>query len=412
MFFKVSESFEVVTLRTTILCAVIVVSVVSLGTWERVAFLLIIPRISSIGFWILQLILTYYLVYLILKSSVLSNTGHFVGAISIGVLAIAVGYIYPIVNQGGVYSGASDRDEALEAALGALLSGQYPYSATAHVPATGTIVGVGGNPISAMPGELFLAVPFYVLGATHLQSIFWLYAAFLVVLQSTHRSEFALAFLVVLLGSPSITMAELLTGGDMLAMSLAIGISAWLMFTTDLVTWRYSAATVLGLAIASRPHFYMLLPILISAQLSNSRIKSCFPAIWSSATAISVSLGYYLASPSMFSPLHATSWISRFSEIHPHADLCIVGIFVLAQLAMTVVARGQGFRYFAFAGGIMMSIPPITFIALESVGQETITLQKYAWYAIPGWVMLSLSVITFFDRNYLPPHPTTSDFGG
>jgi hypothetical protein len=351
----------------------------------------------SAGFVVLQLLMSYLLARQLTKAPPPQRISMLVGISGLAAMALIIGYLYPIINEGGFYAGASDRDEALDAAIGALVDGGNPYHATAFVKASSSVVGIGGNPISAMPGEVFLALPFYLLGATHLQNFFWLLAAFLMVCRTTRRSELGLILLLVFLGSPSITAAELLTGGDMLAMSLAIGVCAWQVFRAESPASVYLAATLLGLAIASRPHFFMLLPLLLSSQWIPGNVRNCLPSLWAGLLAAGISAFFYVSDPAAFSPLHAQAWVLQFASILPRPDLFLYGVLLTILATFALATRGRGFRYFAVFGGILMFVPPLFFVLLESTGSGSVTLQKYAWYAIPGWALLSFAVLSYFE---------------
>lgn len=57
----------------------------------------------------------------------------------------------------------SDRDDALNTAIAAVLHGEYPYARTTYL----------GNPITPLPGAL-LALPFWLLGNSAFQAVAWL----------------------------------------------------------------------------------------------------------------------------------------------------------------------------------------------------------------------------------------------
>jgi len=71
--------------------------------------------------------------------------------------------LYPVARS-GLFGPGSDRDDALNVALQALLSGHYPYYAQTYL----------GNPPTPMPGALLLALPFFALGTSAWQNLFWL----------------------------------------------------------------------------------------------------------------------------------------------------------------------------------------------------------------------------------------------
>lgn len=160
-----------------LLVAIVAGSYVSLSRWEHIAgFLHAWPLVTGILLTLLQGACTLIVAWLLVRSKMKRSTAI---ALMVGIaclLAIVVGVVYPRLNQGGHYPGASDRDEALNAAISALLDGRYPYTVRAFVQESHSWVGQGGNPISAMPGELLMSMPFHLLGLTALQNVFWLLA--------------------------------------------------------------------------------------------------------------------------------------------------------------------------------------------------------------------------------------------
>ena len=75
--------------------------------------------------------------------------------------------LYPIA-QAGLVGGGSDQDDALNIAATELIHGRYPYYPKTYLD----------NPIAPLPGAVFLAVPFVLLGNSAYQNIFWLNCLF------------------------------------------------------------------------------------------------------------------------------------------------------------------------------------------------------------------------------------------
>jgi len=84
------------------------------------------------------------------------------------VLTVAFAVLYPISLRHDVNSG-SDREDALRVGLNAIRHHEYPYDAVTYL----------GNPITPLPGALFLAAPFFALGHVSWQNILWLALFFL-----------------------------------------------------------------------------------------------------------------------------------------------------------------------------------------------------------------------------------------
>ena len=65
----------------------------------------------------------------------------------------------------------SDADDALNLAVNELLHGRYPFYARTYLD----------NPVANLPGTIFLAVPFALLGNSAYQNFFWLMVFFIAV---------------------------------------------------------------------------------------------------------------------------------------------------------------------------------------------------------------------------------------
>ena len=102
--------------------------------------------------------------------------------------------LYPI-SKSGLIGAGSDRADALNVALRALLAGHQPYRQLTYLR----------NPLTPLPGALLLALPFYLLGTSALQNLFW--APVLIVLApsivSSSRAgvSFLLMFIVLCPGA-------------------------------------------------------------------------------------------------------------------------------------------------------------------------------------------------------------------
>ena len=155
--------------------------------------------------------------WLFAASSESNGLGGVVGTLLALTLIFFVGYPLLETYAAGRAGVGSDRDEALAAAVRALMSGASPYDVELST----------GNPVSPLPGELLLAAPFVLSGFSGLQNIAWLgfyYCALRFELESAKAAALALWGTVLL--APGV-VHEIVTAGDLLATSLyaAVGLS-------------------------------------------------------------------------------------------------------------------------------------------------------------------------------------------
>jgi len=89
-------------------------------------------------------------------------------ALFVGVLTLYL-YAHPRIDTAGfrigsISIGASDNDDAIDVAIDELRAGRYPYYPRTFL----------NGPLSPLPGALLLALPFYLVGDSALQNVFWI----------------------------------------------------------------------------------------------------------------------------------------------------------------------------------------------------------------------------------------------
>lgn len=253
---------------------------------------------------------------------------YFVGAAMLA-LALIFAVIYPIAD--GAADGGSDRDSALNLAVIALADGRYPYHARTNL----------GNPISPLPGALLLAAPFVALGNSAYQNFLWLGLLYLAWRRYTDDSHHALRLWLLPLTASPVVLHEFLTGGDFLANSIYI----WL-FTFAFVAivsapksprWqRVATALLWGLALASRFNFFTIIPIVLAAlwQRAGARRALGYSAL-GLLTTTTLTLPFYLADPTHFTPLLTANKLAQLSPYLPYAGAVIPLATLLFALLLT-----------------------------------------------------------------------------
>jgi hypothetical protein len=310
------------------------------------------------------------------------------------VLAIVFVAIYPKVTMG------SDRDEALDTATRTLLSGQFPYSSRAL--ATGAVAPPnGGSPISPMPGELFLSIPFVMLGSGAWQTFFWLAAFFYlsgVILRSRGRALVALGAMLVL--GPS-ALHEILTGGDLLANALWVLVLGALMVGAR-ARWTGTVCAVLfGVGLASRAHFALLLPLVLVVVSQRRGWRTAFARCAVAASAfIAITLPFYLHDPAGFSPLHVVGKLRGLDWVVPDTVICagvvgsIVGAVALASRRATSDAVALA------ASAAVLAVPVLVAVVLACARRESAGFAQFGWYGVSS---TPFGVLAAFSWNRPAP---------
>ncbi len=261
-------------------------------------------------------------------SKVTEKEAVWLAALTFVVLVGVFAVVYPIADS-GIVGGGSDRDDNIDVATKALIRGRYPYY----------YLGYLGQPTDSLPGALFLALPFVLLGKSAYQNLLWL-AVFFIVARSYLRDE-RLALLLlwaVLLLSPGV-LREVVTGGDLI--SNTIYVLVFMLFMVNSIpdpnrsSWmKWLSAILLGVGLSSRGNFILLLPVVFSTLVQRAGWK---PAIKYTATTCvilgGVTVPFFLYDPPSFHPLTTLDRIGQFESIVPLARLIIpllAGIIAVA----------------------------------------------------------------------------------
>jgi hypothetical protein len=254
--------------------------------------------------------------------------------------------LFPIAKSGLVGPG-SDRDDALNVTLRALLHGHYPYYTLTYL----------GNPPTPMPGAIFLAAPFVALGTSALQNLFWV-PMFIKYAPRIFGSESSavLYVLIFIFLSPA-SLLDFVTGGDFLVNCLYIVVAIEFVIRVDSAqrspATRFMVYVFLSICLSSRPIFIIVVPILSAYlfQRAGSRRAIEFFAA-TVLTCIVINGPFYLYDPARFPALNLSRKLADFPP-NAHAEWLIPALsFVLASSSFFLVmnhARIYGISAASFA---------------------------------------------------------------
>jgi len=307
-------------------------------------------------------------------------------------LAVVFAIVYPIENRGGLGM-SSDREDGLNLAVTRMFEGKTPY----YEPSK------HAGPLSVLPGGIILAAPFVALGNSAYQNLFWLAAFLLGTCFLFKDRALALVLLTVPLGVSPAALYEFISGGDM----LANGIYVAMFFLLALGLWttpqrlgmaKWLACAVLGVGLASRPHFLLLTP-LFGAVLWRSVVAR--PAIDTVAVvvgvAVAITLPFYLHDPAGFTPLLAREKLAVIDGLMPWASKAMIGTTaLLGILGAWVLLRanvGDMMRMFFRWCTLVTIWPMICAVGLSSFGNGHLDFGfmrdrfglMYVFFALLGW---------------------------
>jgi hypothetical protein len=301
------------------------------------------------------------------------------------------------VNQSALLLGhGSDRENALQIACRALLSGKFPYHQL-------TILK---NPITPMPGALILAVPFYLTGHTGLQNLFWLAAFILACYRLLGGNWGTVWFVYVFVLLNPCIMQDFVTGGDfftnfvyvMVIFSLTIH-----ALTLEAPTWQEVVwPLLLGIALSSRPIYSLLYPCILAFGLqARGMARGLRTAGLVLLAALSVTIAVYLRDPAHFTPLSVGSIAYSLipASWHPALLTCMVG---LAVASMSFFVR-LNVRRLCLILGCTLTVVTLPFFIVDRIMRPELFPLINLIYLSPGLLLLAMWLMPFAAQPGLQP---------
>lgn len=261
---------------------------------------------------------------------------------------------------------SSDRDEGLEMAVTRMASGMSPY-----YPSNTT-----AGPLSVLPGGIMLSAPFVAMGNSGYQNIFWLLV--LAVAGSWWLKDRGLGLMLpgMLLASSPSMLYEFVSGGDLIAngiyvpVAMGLCVQAW-TDGTERVGWRWCTVVLVGVVLASRPNFLLLLPLLGGILWRTMGVRRGFGVpLVAGLVAMALIVPFYLNDPQGFTPWIARKKLAVVDQVLPWAGQAMIGITVVAALVgawrLLVRRDGEPLTNFFRCGTWVMLCPMLCAVAMQS----------------------------------------------
>jgi len=239
-------------------------------------------------------------------------------------LAICFAIAYPIENARGLGK-SSDRDDGLNLAVTRMAGGQSPYYPSDKF----------AGPLSVLPGGIFLSAPFVAFGSSGYQNVFWL-AAFVVAAWWRFRDPaLAIVMLMVPLALSPAAIYEYISGGDMhsngiyVAVFFLLALGAWTQ--PRVPRWaRWPACVLLGVGLASRPNFLLLMPLFGAVLWRTVGLRQAVAAAGLVVlVSAAITVPFYLHDPAGFTPLLARGKLAVIDHVMPSASKAMIGMTAL-----------------------------------------------------------------------------------
>jgi hypothetical protein len=265
---------------------------------------------------------------------------HFRRVAALVILGLAAGFVvlHPFEDNRGPGK-SSDRDEGLEIAVTRMAHGETPYYPSNPV----------AGPLSVLPGSMFLAAPFVALGNSGYQNIFWLAVFLFAACGSFKDKALALYLLIVPLALSIAAQYEIVSGGDLIANGIFVAI----FFLIALQKWtpgshpcwqRWLACVLLGVGLASRANFILLVPLFSAAVWRLAGWRNAIAATSLIVLTIGlITLPFYFHDPAGFTPLLTRQKLAGADHALPWASTAMTGSTVLAaMLGAWILWRHEG----------------------------------------------------------------------
>ena len=328
-----------------------------------------------------------------LFSMSLAPVRHIVGWHVLGVftlLFLLFLVVYPIADSGrlGFYS---DRDEAIDVAVRQLAAGNYPYRCKAL---SGIHDGCPeiGTPIAPLPGALLVSAPFVLVWGSAIQSFFWLGVFYFSSKRQTGNANLSSVHLLSLLVLAPVLVAEILTGGDLIANTLAVTSCILLSLRARTPMFGIVCGLLLGVMLSWRAHFLLVAVPLAAYHIKSRELDKLLTIGLAAAVSfVAVTVPFWLVDPDAFTPWTVQQHFDEFRQILPHGNL--VAIVIAVPLGAVLGFRSRTHADLLIACAATLIVPMLLAILLNSISQGRPTFLFFGWYAISSLFLGTLGAI-------------------
>lgn len=307
-------------------------------------------------------------------------------ALAAGWIFAACGYfiLHPL-SERHVFGPGSDRENAIELACRAFLSGAFPYHQLTFLH----------HPITPMPGALLLAAPFYLAHHIGVENLAWL-AAFLawchwIFARSWWAAWFAFVFVLF---SPCI-MQDVVTGGDfftnfayIVVLFSLVARSLTRPSTNSKPNWTaWLWPLLLGVALSSRPIYSLLYPCLFALAWQTAGLWVGLRTVLLTILAeLGVTLPVYLRDPAHFSPFNVGSNAASVipMQFHPAFGAFALGLAITSVSLFVRVDLRRALTLF----GLALTAVTLPFFVVDRILRPELFPLNNLIYLSPGLLLL------------------------
>lgn len=300
-------------------------------------------------------------------------------------LVLLFALLFPI-SRSGLIGGGSDRVDALNVALRALLAGHQPYEQVTYLE----------NRPTPLPGALLLALPFYLLGSSALQNLFWGPVLVALAPSMVGARRASVCFLLIFILFCPGALQDFVTGGDYLVNVIYVAVSVHLVMASIDDTRpvaRHLSYLLFAASISSRPIFVFVVPILTAFIAQRRGLGLVVEFVLATGIALLAINGpLFLSDPKHF-PLFLSAGKLTFYPADLHATLIIPAIS-LSIACSAFFSRMSPPRVFLFSAlSLTPMFVPGLFYRLLTLGPTPKVLIEAA-YSLPMTIFGGLWLFT------------------
>ena len=298
---------------------------------------------------------------------------------TIGASVFAVTLLVPsylLAVEYGVLGGiGGSRGEAIDIALGRLLTGQYPYAA----------VTSDGQPLTPLPGNLLLAIPAKVgLGSAAFVSSYLIPIGILLVFL-VNRPAAAIGAISVV-AAPAL-WGDYLSGGDLVATSFlafAVGLLVLTSASRDEGISRWIWPLLLGVVGATRVTTMVVAALVAALVINGGRTRVALVQLCESLGVFFVlSFPFYLWNPDEFSPLH----VSQFAR----NELGVLLVLLATAVLFVWLARSKWIARATQPAALALACSIFAFLVTALPMLASLDTRANAGELLAGYAVLSLT---------------------
>jgi hypothetical protein len=314
--------------------------------------------------------------------------------------AFGVGYT---LSHSGAFGSGSDRADALNVALSRLESGQFPYAAPTYL----------GNPISPLPGALLLAAPFHALGDSAWENLVWIPGfAFLLSRSWKLRVQPTLIWAATTVLSLEV-MRQYVVGDDLFVSGVYVAVAVMCVLRSAgsaRASWFVAASAFLGVAVCSRPHFLLLVPIVAAyVWLTESARRAALCAIVAATVAAMLAVPFALTDWAQFSPLHVAAKVTSSSTVTSGLIVLAAIAAAILVLALILIRPNTTIRLYSYCAIVLAAPAPLSVAQTARSGREfnpfDLTL------AAPCLVFIALAIVASLEYPIASAKPGILETG-